>query len=257
VLEVEDVRVSYGTTRAVQGMGLSVGAGEAVCLIGPNGAGKTSLLAAISGMESAGGSFRFDGEDVSRLSSFQRARRGIVLVPEGRRVFADLTVHENILVGATSVRKRPMRFRPDDAYDIFPALTRLRNRRGGLLSGGEQQMVALARGLLGSPRLLMVDEPSLGLAPAVCKQVYGALEHIAGEVALLIVEQNTNDALRLCERGYVAAGGRIVLSGTSAELADREALVETFLGTRDLGNRAEAIPTTEGLEGSREQEESR
>ena len=258
VLEVDDVRVSYGTTRAVRGISISIADGEAVCLIGPNGAGKTSLLAAISGSTKAQGGLRFAGEDIGRLTSFERAVRGLVLVPEGRRVFADLTVHENILVGATSAKGRQARFRPDDAYDIFPALRRLRARRGGLLSGGEQQMVALARGLLGSPRLLMVDEPSLGLAPAVCRQVYDALAQISGEVAVLVVEQNTADALSLCDRGYVVASGEVVLSGSSADLADREALVEAYLGTRDVGRASESRKASpDARHEPRQQEDSR
>lgn len=234
MLRVEDLHVRYGTTHAVRGVSIDVTAGEAVCLIGPNGAGKTSLLAGVGGTVRSQGRVTFDGQDVTSLDASARARLGLILVPEGRHVFPGLTVHENIQVGCAAAKGRRRTFDVSDAYSLFPALDPLRERRGGLLSGGEQQMLALARALMGAPRLLMVDEPSLGLSPAVCKVVYRALAQIQGEVPVLLVEQNTTDALALCQRGHVIVNGREVMRGSSDELADRDALLESYLGMRDM-----------------------
>ncbi|GAA1261909.1 ABC transporter ATP-binding protein [Sphaerisporangium rubeum] len=230
MLELKDLRVAYGHTQAVDGIGLTVGPGEAVALLGANGAGKTSTLRAISRLLPSDGELTFDGADVSRLAPEELARRGLVHVPEGRRVFASLTVHDNLLVGRTAQARRDALFSPDDVYDLFPALVPLRKRHGWALSGGEQQMVAIGRGLLASPRLLMLDEPSLGLAPIVVKAVYQALAEIKQRVSILLVEQNATLALTLCDRGYVLLSGRVVLSGAAAELGDREALLDSYLG---------------------------
>ncbi len=230
MLQVTSLGVSYGSTRAVDAVDLTVGKGEAVALLGANGAGKTSTLRAISRLIESGGTIRFDGEDVTRLAPEELARRGLVHVPEGRHVFASLTVHDNLLVGRTSRAGRPSLFTADAVYDLFPAIAPLRKRYGWALSGGEQQMVAIGRALMSSPRLLMLDEPSLGLAPIVVKAVYQALADITSELPVLLVEQNAAVALSLCGRAYVLLSGQCVLRGTAAELGDREALLDSYLG---------------------------
>jgi branched-chain amino acid transport system ATP-binding protein len=174
----------------------------------------------------------FEGKDCRALGVEGAARRGLVHVPEGRRVFPTLTVHENLQLGTTACAGRPAAFSLDDVYDLFPALTSLRTRAGWTLSGGEQQMVAIGRGLVAAPRLLLLDEPSLGLAPKVSRAVFGALRAVAERTAIVVVEQNTVLALALCHRAAVLAGGRIVLTGAAEELRDREALIASYLGQR-------------------------
>jgi branched-chain amino acid transport system ATP-binding protein len=230
MLEVNGLGVSYGSTQAVEAFDLTVGPGESVALLGANGAGKTSTLRAISRLIHAQGTITFAGEDVSRVAPEDMARRGLVHVPEGRHVFPSLTVHENLLVGQTSRGKRKELFTTDTVYDLFPAIGSLRKRYGWALSGGEQQMVAIGRALMSSPRLLMLDEPSLGLAPIVTRGVYAALGNIKSEMSFLLVEQNAALALDLCDRGYVLMSGRCVLSGSASELGDRQALLDSYLG---------------------------
>ena len=253
MLEVRALGVSYGSTIAVDDLDLAIEPGEAVALLGANGAGKTSTLRAISRLIPAGGSVHFDGQDVTRSSPEELARRGLVHVPEGRRVFANLTVHENLLVGQTGRSRRTPVFTPATVYDLFPPLTAIRKRYGWALSGGEQQMVAIGRALLAAPRLLMLDEPSLGLAPIIVKGVYRALQQVKSEVPLLLVEQNAAIALSLCDRGYVLLSGRCVLKGTADELGNREALLDSYLGHRvDDGGDGEK-PTEEGARPLRSQ----
>jgi branched-chain amino acid transport system ATP-binding protein len=230
VLELRDVEVSYGAVEAVRGIDLDVGSGEVVTMIGPNGAGKTSTLNAISGLVGHRGSITFDGVDTRRLGVQGAARRGLIQVPEGRRVFPSLTVHENLQVGETARRGRNTDYAIDDVYELFPMLVPLRNRDGWALSGGEQQMVALGRALVAGPRLLLLDEPSLGLAPIVTKTLFAALKEIATRTPILLVEQNTAMAFRLCTRACVMVAGQIVLTGTADELRDRSALVASYLG---------------------------
>jgi branched-chain amino acid transport system ATP-binding protein len=230
VLELRGVEVSYGAVEAVRGIDLQVDEGEVVALIGPNGAGKTSTLRAISGLAPARGSIRFDGRDCRRLSVQGGARRGLIHVPEGRRVFTTLTVHENLLVGTTARRGRAAVYSVDEIYDLFPALAELRRREGGALSGGEQQMVAIGRALVAGPRLLLLDEPSLGLAPKIARSLFAALADVATRTPLLLVEQNTVLALKVCTRAAVMVNGRFVLEGSAAELTDRSALVASYLG---------------------------
>jgi branched-chain amino acid transport system ATP-binding protein len=230
MLEVQGLGVSYGSTRAVDAFDLSVGQGESVALLGANGAGKTSTLRAISRLIQAEGTITFAGEDVTRMAPEDLARRGLVHVPEGRHVFPSLTVHENLLVGQTSRGSRKTLFTTDSVYDLFPPIGALRKRYGWALSGGEQQMVAIGRALMSSPRLLMLDEPSLGLAPIITRAVYAALGGIKSEMSILLVEQNAALALGLCDRGYVLMSGRCVLSGSAAELGDRQALLDSYLG---------------------------
>jgi branched-chain amino acid transport system ATP-binding protein len=230
VLELWGVEVSYGPVQAVRGIDLRVGEQEVVAVIGPNGAGKSSTLRAISGLAPFRGSIRFDGLDCRRLSVQGGARRGLIHVPEGRRVFTTLSVHENLLVGATARRGRAAGYGVDEVYDLFPALAPIRRRVGGALSGGEQQMVAIGRALVAGPRMLLLDEPSLGLAPKVARSLFAALAQIATRTPLLLVEQNTVMALKVCSRAAVMVKGRIVLEGSAAELTDRSALVASYLG---------------------------
>lgn len=230
LLEVRGLTVTYGTpTPAVDHIDLQVGEREAVALLGANGAGKTSTLRAISGLISSTGSVIFDGEDQHRRQPELVARAGIIHIPEGRRLFGSLSVEENLLIGGTARGGRDPIFSLDDTYDLFPQLRGLRRRGGWTLSGGEQQMVAIGRALLASPRVLLLDEPSLGLAPLVVESVFKALHSIANQVAMVLVEQNAGLALDLCGRAYVLATGRVAVSGTHAELPSREDLLATYL----------------------------
>jgi branched-chain amino acid transport system ATP-binding protein len=230
MLELRDVVVSYGPVEAVRGIELDVGGAEIVALVGPNGAGKTSTLRAISGFVPHGGTIRFDGTDVRKLSVQAAARRGLIHVPEGRHVWPTLTVQENLQVGTTARRGRAEGYTIDEVYDLFPTLSGLRRRDGWALSGGEQQMVAIGRALVAGPRLLLLDEPSLGLAPIVVKSLFAALAEIGTRTPILLVEQNTVMALKICTRACVMVTGELVLRGTGAELADRAALVASYLG---------------------------
>ncbi len=230
MLEVRDLRVTYGTTVAVDGIDLDVAAGEIVALLGPNGGGKTSTLRAISRVVASEGSVRFDGRSLRGRSADVVARLGLVHVPEGRHVFPNLTVHENLLVGASARDGREAQFALDDVYGLFPKLADLRKRGGWALSGGEQQMVAIGRGLLAAPRLLLLDEPSLGLAPTVVDAVFDVLAEVGRRVPMLLVEQNTDRALELAHRAYVVVKGVVVLAGDATELSDRDALMASYLG---------------------------
>jgi branched-chain amino acid transport system ATP-binding protein len=230
VLEIRELEVSYGPVRAVRGIDVTVVMGEVVALIGPNGAGKTSTLRAISGLVPHEGSVIFDGQDCRGLNIEALARAGMIHVPEGRRIFPSLNVLENLQVGATAAAGRVDGFSIDDVFDLFPPLQPLRKRDGWALSGGEQQMVAIGRALVAKPRMLLLDEPSLGLSPKFTQAVYRALALVADRIPMLLVEQNTVMALKHCSRAAVMVGGQLVLEGTADELADREALVASYLG---------------------------
>jgi branched-chain amino acid transport system ATP-binding protein len=230
MLNVRELRVSDGAVKAVQSISFEVGPGEVVALLGPNGAGKTSTLRAITALEKYEGSVTFDGHEVSRLGPEGCAKHGLIHVPEGRHVFPTLTVHENLQVGATARRGRTDGYSYDGVYDLFPSLQSLRGRMGWALSGGEQQMVAIGRALVAAPRMLLLDEPSLGLAPIVVKAVFQALREVSARTPVLIVEQNTTQALRLCTRAAAIVGGRIVMSGSAVEMSDRSALLDSYLG---------------------------
>jgi len=240
VLEISGLEIDYGAVQAVRGIDITVGPGETVGLLGPNGAGKTSTLRAATGLVHYRGSVRYEGHEVSRLGTESAAKAGLIHVPEGRHVFASLSVHENLLVGTTARRDRSEGYSIDDVYDLFPLLGQLRDRAGWALSGGEQQMVAIGRALVAAPRMLLMDEPSLGLAPIVVKAVFGALREISRRTPILLVEQNTVMALRVCQRAAVLVGGKIVLQGTAAELSDRTALLDSFLGQERI-HEAEAV----------------
>jgi branched-chain amino acid transport system ATP-binding protein len=229
LLTARTLTVTYGLVAAVDEIDIEVKPNEVVSLLGANGAGKTSTLRALSGLVKSTGDITFDGASISRKAPDAIARLGLVHVPEGRRLFATLTAEENLLIGKTGTSGRAPVFQLDDVYDLFPPLTRLRKRRGWALSGGEQQMVAIGRGLLAAPRLLLLDEPSLGLAPVLVTAVYQALSEIRSRIALLVVEQNAHLALGLCDRAYVLAAGKVVMEGPAPALADREKLLSSYL----------------------------
>jgi branched-chain amino acid transport system ATP-binding protein len=227
VLEVSDLHAYYGESHVLQGVSLRVADGETVAILGRNGAGKTTTVNAIVGfLPPRSGGVRLRGEDVARKQPFVVARRGLALVPQGRRVFPDLTVRENLLLAA-----RAGAWTLDRVCELFPALRGLLARRGGALSGGEQQMVAIARALLRDPVLLALDEPSEGLAPRLVEQVGDVLGQLRGlGVAILLVEQNLPLALRVSERVYVMNKGRIVFEGTPEGLRAEPAVLHQYLG---------------------------
>jgi branched-chain amino acid transport system ATP-binding protein len=236
MLEVSDLSVSYRGIRALRGVSLSVTKGETIALIGPNGAGKSSLLNAISGIVGkAGGRIVLDGRDITRDRPWDISAAGLLQVPEGRQVFADMSVRENLLLGATALAGRPVTYAEDDCYRVFPILRERQAQLAGSLSGGQQQMLAIARALMGGPRLLLLDEPSLGLAPVIVAQVFDALRGLkeAG-LTILLVEQNARLALRASDRAYVLEQGRIVQSGRSADLARDPAVIASYLGQEQV-----------------------
>jgi branched-chain amino acid transport system ATP-binding protein len=237
LLALENLQVAYGGIRAVKGIDLEVREGELVCLIGANGAGKTTTLKAITGLvRSAGGCVRYGGAEISGLRVHEIARRGLALVPEGRGIFAQLTIEENLAMGAYA-RKDAASVAGDieRAFTLFPRLKERRTQVAGTLSGGEQQMLAIARALMSRPRLLLLDEPSMGLAmglaPLMVERIFEVIRTIAGEgVTLLLVEQNARLALEVSHRGYVLEGGTVALSGEARALLDNPRIREAYLG---------------------------
>lgn len=232
LLSVRDLTVHYGGIEAVRGISLDVQAGELVSLIGANGAGKTSTMGALGGLLKAGGTLTYDGVDLSRLPAHERVGRGLALVPEGRGIFAKLTVLENLQMGAYCRNDRAQ-IAKDLAQQLkqFPRLAERRSQLAGTLSGGEQQMLAIARALMSRPKLLLLDEPSMGLAPILVKQVFRLIEQIAGEgVAVLLVEQNARQALEIAQRAYVMESGVITLSGDAKALAADPRVRAAYLG---------------------------
>ena len=231
VLEVEDLAVSYRTIRAVRGVSFSVRHGEVVALLGANGAGKSTLLRAVAGLRAPdAGRVRFEGSDITGWPSHRVARRGLRLVPEGRGLLARMTVWENLLMGqyATAAATRADL---DAALDRFPVLRQRRTQIAATLSGGEQQMLAIARALVARPALLMLDEPSLGLAPLLVRQIFGVVAELKREgVTIVLVEQNARQALAVADRAYILETGQVVLSGPAAELAAGEAVQRAYLG---------------------------
>jgi len=233
LLEVDDLVVAYDGMRALQGVSLRAQSGRIAALVGANGAGKTSLLRAVSGLVRAeSGTVRFDGRDVTRRAAHAIVRDGIAHVPEGRRVFASATVRDNLLLGAYVDRDaQRRRARLDAAFAAFPVLRERLAQRASTLSGGEQQMLAIARGTMSGPRLLLLDEPSLGIAPKLIPQIYGGIRAIAAAgTAVLLVEQNVREALRVADDGYVLQTGRVVLEGPASELIGDPLVQEAFLG---------------------------
>jgi branched-chain amino acid transport system ATP-binding protein len=239
ILEVRNLTVSYGQVEAVRNVTLEILAGEFVSIIGNNGAGKSSTLKAIAGIvRPVKGEIWINGTTAEKLRSHQIVRMGVSLVPEGRMIFADQTVKDNLLLGAYSRRVRnqaDIDFEFDRIFSLFPVLAQRLHQLGGSLSGGEQQMLALARGLFARPRLLMIDEMSLGLAPKVVEALIVVLKELNREgLTILLVEQLATVALKVADRGYVFENSRIALSGTSDELAKNPRVIETYLGRRQL-----------------------
>ena len=233
LLELEQIRASYGAVRAVQGVSLTLRPGEAVTIVGANGAGKSTTLKAISGLvRPNGGSIRFEGQDLAGAPAYRVAELGIAHVPEGRRVFPDLTVRENLNLGGYAPRAKPERQASlARVLDLFPRLKERVDQKAGTLSGGEQQMLAIGRGLMLMPKLIMLDEPSLGLAPIMVEAAYRGIAEIHRQgVAILLVEQNLQLALSFADRGYVLESGRVVIEGTSGELLDNPQVKASYLG---------------------------
>jgi branched-chain amino acid transport system ATP-binding protein len=228
LLEVRNLEVHYGGIRAVAAVDLEIGEGELVCLIGANGAGKSSTLKAICGLVTTkSGSVRYRGENISHAPVHELPRKGLVMVPEGRGIFAQLTVEENLAMGAYAHGGGD----PAAQYERFPRLAERRRQVAGTLSGGEQQMLALARALMTQPRLLLLDEPSMGLAPMMVARIFDLVRDIAAQgVTIFLVEQNARRALEISQRGYVMESGTIALAGRSAELLDNPRVREAYLG---------------------------
>ncbi|KRT75297.1 MAG: ABC transporter-like protein, branched-chain amino acid transport system ATP-binding protein [Candidatus Rokubacteria bacterium CSP1-6] len=233
MLELEGVDVFYGDLQALRGVSLRVESGEIVTLVGGNGAGKTTMLRTVSGLlRPRRGEIRFEGRRLDRLPPDRIVEAGVVQVPEGRKLFPSLTVRENLELGAYTRRSRPARARTlEDVMARFPILRERAAQRAGSLSGGEQQMCVIARALMARPSLLMLDEPSLGLAPMVVQEIFRIIREInARGVTVLLVEQNVRQALATSRRGYVLENGRIVLSGTGQELLESEQTLKAYLG---------------------------
>ncbi|MGE3873021.1 MAG: ABC transporter ATP-binding protein [Parvibaculaceae bacterium] len=240
MLKVEGLEASYGRVAAVKGISLEVHEGEVVFLIGPNGAGKSTLLKTVSGLHRPGsGSIAFDGASISALAPEDICRRGLVLVPEGRHIFGTLSVAENLSLGATiRADRQQIRADLDEVLGIFPILRERYTSAAVYLSGGEQQQLAIARAILQKPRLMMIDEPSLGLAPLVIDQVYDSLRKLNGKgMTLLVIEQSTARVADLASRVYVMRNGKIVLHETQSSLGDGSALTDAYFG--DAGHAAE------------------
>jgi branched-chain amino acid transport system ATP-binding protein len=232
MLRVEGVHAFYGSVEALKGIDLAVEEGEIVTLIGANGAGKSTLLMTICGNpRAAAGRITFVGSDITLTATHEIARLGISHAPEGRRIFPRMTVLENLQIGATVADGRHFGDDAERVFALFPILRERQAQRGGTLSGGEQQMLAIARALMSRPRLLLLDEPSLGLAPMVVKQIFAVIREIneAQKMTIFLVEQNAHHALRLAHRGYVMQTGRIVLAGTGAELLANEEVRAAYL----------------------------
>jgi len=232
LLEVRGLRVAYGGIVAVKGVDLEIGAGELVCLIGANGAGKTTTLKAIAGLlPTSAGSIRLEGRDTANLASHERVRRGLALVPEGRGIFGRLTVRENLEMGAYHRSDPGIARDLEHVLALMPRLAERLAQTGGTLSGGEQQMLAIGRALMSRPKLLLLDEPSMGLAPALVGRIFEIVRKAGEEgVTILLVEQNAKLALELARRAYVMESGCITLSGRSADLLADPRVREAYLG---------------------------
>ena len=234
LLRVEALEAAYGSVRALRGVDLEVAPGELVALVGSNGAGKSTLLRTLSGVHPAsGGRVLYQGGDITRAASHDRVARGIVHVPEGRQVFGGLTVDDNLRLGAHTRPRGEMEESLDRVFRLFPALADRRRQRAGTLSGGEQQMLAIGRGLMGRPSLLLLDEPSMGLAPRLVTALFEVIKTLrAGGVTMLLVEQNAHAALLIADRGYVLETGRTTLEGPGRELLRAGAVRAAYLGAQ-------------------------
>ena len=232
ILKVDDINVYYGSIHAIKGISFEVRQGEIVTLIGANGAGKSTTLNTIAGLlRSATGSVTFMDEDLGKVPAHKIVSKGLAMVPEGRRVFLQMTVQENLEMGAYTRGARVPENELEKVYDQFPRLKERRRQVAGTLSGGEQQMLAMGRALMSSPKLLMLDEPSMGLAPILVEQIFDIIQGLhASGTTILLVEQNAQAALSVADRGYVLETGRIVTSGTGAELLNSPAIKKAYLG---------------------------
>jgi branched-chain amino acid transport system ATP-binding protein len=234
VLQIRNLHTYYGHIHAVKGVSLHIKAGEIVALIGGNGAGKSTILRAVSGMvKAASGDILLENSEITRLSSERILKGGIGHVPEGRRLFRGLSVRDNLVLGAYSRRdKAGIKSDMNEMERLFPILAQRRNQMAGTLSGGEQQMLAIARALMARPKVLLLDEPSMGLAPIVTGQIYERIRHLNEQegISILLVEQNARIALNLAHRGYVIETGRIVMEGLSSELAQSNEIQRAYLG---------------------------
>lgn len=232
MLTIEDLKVAYGKIQALWGVSLEITEGEIVALVGANGAGKTTLLKTISGiLRGQSGAILFNGKPIERLLPGDIVRLGIVQVPEGRKLFPEMTVLDNLLMGGYTVKPSALKPRLDHVFHIFPVLEERQKQIAGTLSGGEQQMVAIGRSLMAEPRLLMLDEPSLGLAPVLVEEMFQVIEEInRSGVTVLLVEQNTQNALSVAHKGFVMELGRIVLAGSGQELLADENVRKAYLG---------------------------
>jgi branched-chain amino acid transport system ATP-binding protein len=233
MLRVEGLSVRYGQVTALWDVSFDVQAGEIVALVGANGAGKTTTLKTLSGLlRPVAGSVLLDGDPLDRRSTMEIVERGVIHVPEGRKLFPEMTVKENLLLGGFHPAARSQQaMRLEQVYGIFPRLRERQGQMGGTLSGGEQQMVAIGRGLMAGPKILMLDEPSLGLAPLLVDEMFRVVEEINKQgVTVLLVEQNTEHALRIASRGFVLESGRVVLAGTGLELLSNQRVREAYLG---------------------------
>jgi branched-chain amino acid transport system ATP-binding protein len=233
MLKIENLDVYYGHVHALMGVSIEIGKGELIALLGSNGAGKSTTLMSISGiLKPRSGHITYEGVDLTRESSRSIVQRGIVQCPEGRRIFGGLTVHENLRMGATR-RKNRTHLEPDldRVFNLFPILGQRRNQSGSTLSGGEQQMLAIGRSLMAEPTLLMLDEPSLGLAPIIVEEIFQVIRDLHKEgVTILLVEQNARQALEIADRCYVLETGRVVLSGSGDELKANPKIENYYLG---------------------------
>ena len=236
LLRVSDLHVAYGHVQAVRGVSIEVGEGDFVAIIGSNGAGKSSTMKALAGVvQPVSGSIEFAGEDVTRMPSHAMVRRGFAMVPEGRHVFSDQSVEDNLRIGAYVFSREPARIQQaiEHAYELFPRLAERRTQLAGSLSGGEQQMLAIARGLASNPRLLVIDELSLGLAPKILDMLFPVLVELNRHgLAVLLVEQLANQALAVSRRAYVMENGVVSIAGPSQELASDPRVMEAYLGRR-------------------------
>jgi branched-chain amino acid transport system ATP-binding protein len=234
MLKLDSIVVKYGGLTAIQAVSIAVREGEFVSVLGPNGAGKTTLFKAISGtVPLVSGEIWFEGKSLSAIKPAARPHLGIAHVPEGRQVFTDLTVEENLLLGTEALAKREnARRNIDHAYSLFPILAERRSQQAGTLSGGEQQMLAISRGLVSSPKLLMLDEPSMGIAPTIVDQIFEIIRklHREHKLTILIVEQRAAEAIEACDRGYVLSTGKVMIEGSRAELLANAKIRNAYLG---------------------------
>ncbi|WP_449193606.1 ABC transporter ATP-binding protein [Actinomadura sediminis] len=240
LLEIDDIHVHYGKIAALKGISVSVDQGEIVTLIGANGAGKTTTLKTVSGLrDPSSGAIRFDGTDISRMPGHKRVLVGIGQAPEGRGIFPGMTVEENLLMGAYARRDDPSK-ELKEAYELFPRLAERKSQVGGTMSGGEQQMLAIGRALMAKPKVLLLDEPSMGLAPMLVQQIFSIIEEINRRgTTVLLVEQNAQQALQIAHRAYVLETGRVVKTAAAADLLDDPQVRAAYLGG-DLGEAAPA-----------------